>query len=676
VQVAVSQGGEKVQLVDAKAGWTLSLSAGKYDLAAQGGDDQFQLDSESITVTHGGQAKVKLTLKPPVLAVAPFDEKHARKYQQAWARYLRLPVEMTNCIGMKVVLIPPGEFTMGEGGDAHKVRITKPFYLGKYEVTQEEWEAVMGTGNNLSQFKGPKNPVENVSWDDCQVYFRKLMEREKGTSAVSRGEYRLPTEAQWEYACRAGSTGGWCFGDSELRLDDYGWYGKNSEKKTHPVGQKKPNAWGLYDIYGNVWEWCADWHAPDYYKLSPLSDPVGPTSGSLRVNRGGSWDDGAGVCRSAGRLNLGPGDRGCYLGLRAALVLPDTAAERAKMSRITDAAQPSGGSTANKPSPAPPIPNPQSPIPLPAVGSLTGADGKWQLPPGAPPPAVAPFDEKKAKEHQQAWAKHLGVPVAMTNSIGMKLVFIPPGEFEMGSPKELIEEELKAQGDDPWYKEHLPGEGPQHRVRITKPFYLGVYEVTQEEYQRVMGKNPSEFSATGKGKDEVSGRDTKRFPLENVSWDDAVEFCRKLSERPEEKAAGRTCRLPSEAQWEYACRAGSTTRYCFGDQESGLDELAWYGVNSGGATHPVGEKKPNAWGLYDMHGNVWEWCQDWYDKDYHDNSPTDDPSGPPGGSGRVIRGGGWHYPACFCRSANRGHLHPVIGDNYMGFRASLVRADK
>ena len=199
---------------------------------------------------------------------------------------------------------------------------------------------------------------------------------------------------------------------------------------------------------------------------------------------------------------------------------------------------------------------------LPADSSLVG---RWQMEAARPalPPAIAPFDATKAKEHQEGWAKHLGVPVEITNSIGMKLVLIPPGEFMMGSPKELIEEELKRPDNDQWYKEHLPGEGPQHRVRITRPFYLGTYLVTQEEYQRVMGTNPSEFSATGKGKDKVAGQDTKRFPVENVSWDDAVEFCRKLSEMPEEKAAGRTYRLPSEAQWEYACRAGSTGRYSF-----------------------------------------------------------------------------------------------------------------
>ena len=153
-----------------------------------------------------------------------------------------------------------------------------------------------------------------------------------------------------------------------------------------------------------------------------------------------------------------------------------------------------------------------------------------------PPPVLAPFDEKMATRYQNLWSQHLHAPVVQTNSIGMKLVLIPPGEFMMGSPKELIEEELKTVGED--YRDHLPGEGPQHRVRITKPFYFGVYLVTQEEYQRVMGNNPSEFSATGKYKDRVAGQDTKRFPVENVPWDDAAEFCRKLTETPEEKSSG------------------------------------------------------------------------------------------------------------------------------------------
>ena len=204
----------------------------------------------------------------------------------------------------------------------------------------------------------------------------------------------------------------------------------------------------------------------------------------------------------------------------------------------------------------------------------------------------------------------------------------------------------------------LSDEKPQHRVRITKPFYLGKYLVTQEQWEAVMGSNPSHFKGP-------------KNPVEQVSWDDCQKFLEKLNAKSG-PGAGKF-QLPTEAQWEYACRAGSTTRYCFGDDESGLGEYAWYGANSGGKTHPVGEKKPNAWGLYDMHGNVWEWCQDWYDGGYYANSPTDDPTGPATGSYRVFRGGGW--------VARRGlpvgvPRHPQPGGRLdLGFRVSLVPAD-
>jgi len=279
-----------------------------------------------------------------------------------------------------------------------------------------------------------------------------------------------------------------------------------------------------------------------------------------------------------------------------------------------------------------------------------------------PTPAIAPFDEKKAKEHQEAWSKYLGVPVEVTNVIGMKLVLIPPGEFQMGSPKGLIEEELKRHPDDSWYGGRVLGEGPQHRVRITKPYRLGVTDVTQEEYQRVMGSNPSYFQG-----------DLKR-PVEQVSWDDAVEFCRRLSELPKEKSAERRYALPTEAQWEYACRAGTTTCWYSGDDEAGLADVAWFDTNAGAQTHPVGGKKPNAWGLYDMHGNVFEWCQDWYDREYYTSAPTDDPGGPPGGPMREVRGGSWRWPASYCRSAFRDWGPPGYRGNRLGFRVSAVPA--
>ncbi|MGO8750102.1 MAG: formylglycine-generating enzyme family protein [Thermoguttaceae bacterium] len=292
----------------------------------------------------------------------------------------------------------------------------------------------------------------------------------------------------------------------------------------------------------------------------------------------------------------------------------------------------------------------------------------------APPFAVAPFDAQKAKKHQETWVKHLGMPVEQTNSIGMKLVLIPPGEFEMGSTKEFVEDELRLHGRDRLYRNPcLPGEAPRHRVRITKPYWLGVTEVTQEEYQRVMGSNPSKFRG-----------DPKR-PVEQVTWDQAVEFCRRLSESPGEKGAKRRYGLPTEAQWEYACRAGSAGRWYFSERSSSvptaseerlLGEYGWFNANAGGQTRPVGQKRANVFGLSDMYGNVWEFCRDWYDKDYYAKSPTDDPMGPLVGSARVVRGGSWSNPAERCRSATRSSNEPRGRGRNAGFRVSLVPADK
>jgi formylglycine-generating enzyme required for sulfatase activity len=238
---------------------------------------------------------------------------------------------VTNALGMALVLIPPGEFVMGDGGDAHKVCITKPFYLGKYEVTQAEWERVMG--RNPSRFKGPQNPVEQVSWDDCHMFLKRLGE----SCSVPEGRYRLPTEAQWEYACRAGSKTKWYFGDDGRQRVEHCWCNENAEGKTHPVGRKKANGWCLYDVYGNVSEWCVDWFDNDYYKESPLKDPLGPVlpppttdpTGPQRVLRGGNFNDPAtvGNCSSACRRFRQPGFRLDNLGLRVSLVLADKSGE-------------------------------------------------------------------------------------------------------------------------------------------------------------------------------------------------------------------------------------------------------------------------------------------------------------------------------------------------------------
>jgi formylglycine-generating enzyme required for sulfatase activity len=231
----------------------------------------------------------------------------------------------------------------------------------------------------------------------------------------------------------------------------------------------------------------------------------------------------------------------------------------------------------------------------------------------------------KNKEEPERLAKQV-------NSIGMKFTKIPAGEFNMGS-------------------EESDNEKPVHKVKISNSFYLGTYPVTQREWKAVMGDDPSNFT----------GDD---LPVEQVSWDDVQEFIKKLNE----KEGTDKYRLPSEAEWEYACRAGTTTKYSFGDSESELGDYAWYDGNSDGKKHPVGQKKPNSWGLYDMHGNVWEWVQDGWHSNYGD--APDDGSAWEGRNGayRVFRGGGWNDYARRCRSAARFHGDPRFRFGILGFR--------
>jgi formylglycine-generating enzyme required for sulfatase activity len=244
--------------------------------------------------------------------------------QAAWAQEKALPdklsVDLGGGVKMDFVLIRAGTFRMGsDRGDPdelpiHQVTITKPFYMDVYEVTQAQWKALMG--NNPSHFKGDDLPVESVSWTDCQSFLAKLKEK------LPRGmTCRLPTEAEWEYACRAGSTTEYCDGDGEGFLYRGAWYCRNSEGKTHPVGQKRPNAWGLYDVHGNVWEWCSDWYGE--YDAASVSDPKGPSSGTHRVMRGASWGDSWPITRTAYRGMDDPNRRFDIYGLRVMVAISE-----------------------------------------------------------------------------------------------------------------------------------------------------------------------------------------------------------------------------------------------------------------------------------------------------------------------------------------------------------------
>jgi formylglycine-generating enzyme required for sulfatase activity len=639
---------------------------------------------------------------PPPAAVAPFDALQAKQHQATWAQYLQRPVEEANSVGMKLALIPPGEFDMGSTDEEiawasaeakrskyqqylfdnirseaprHRVKITKPLYFTIYPVTQGEYEEVIGVNPsnfterqlNASAFKPPlsekevklrprdrkrmagidtrRHPVETVSWNEAIEFCRRLsaMPAERAAGRV----YRLPTEAEWEYACRAGTTTRWYSGDDAAGLIGVAWINKDSGTITHPVGQKKANAWGLYDMHGNVFQWCADGFSRDYYQQSPPSDPLASTTGSQRVARGGNVTRGPCDCRSASRLGNGA-----------------TAHDHSFGFRVVAEVAPGASDSPNARS-APPIPHPQSLIP-----SF----------------AAAPFNKKQAKQHQRHWAEYLSVPVEENNSLRMPLVLIPPGEFDMGSTPEQIAREMElAQGDADarMFADRPRFEASQHRVKISRPFYMGMCPVTQGEYEKIMGLNPSGFCARQisalafkpplpdnevkeRRQMRVPVRDTSHFPVETVSWTEAMAFCVKLSELPAEKAAGRRYRLPTEAEWEYACRAGTTTRWWSGD-EATVRQCAWCKNNSGGMTHPGGQLQANPWGLYEMHGNVWQWCSDRFSPDYYGQSPASDPKGPLSGS-PVCRGGCWNDSPLLCRSASRYYRGPSYRRALFGFR--------
>ena len=490
-------------------------------------------------------------------------------------------------------LIPPGTFQMGSPGTGpgrianeqqHSVTLTRDFWLAATEVTQRQYQEVMR--NDPSRFKqAPVDaPVENVSWENARDFCKALTKRERAAKRLPvEWEYRLPTEAQWEYACRAGSQTVYSFGDEQEQLGKHAWYHDNAGRRTHRVATKDANAHGLYDMHGNVWEWCHDRY--DTYGTSPEFDPTGPDSGRIRVFRGGGWNVIAQVCRSAYRDWLTPEARFNFLGFRVAAVRVELQHE---------------------------------------------------------PQLASPRDEGER---------------AIETFGELEFVKLPPGEFMMGSPDNEV-------GRGTYEK--------QHRVKISNAFYLARYEVTQQQWQEVM-----ETSLRERARSEVGGirGEGENFPMYHVSWNEAIEFCKKLTQRHQRQElipSGYVYTLPTEAQWEYACRGGSQSAYSFGDDPDQLDEYAWYRDNADGTTHTVATKEANAFGLHDMHGNVWEWCWDWY-ATYEEVDPVIDPSGPGSGRERGIRGGGWFNRAQDCSSASRVRHTPEYRNSLLGFRVAAVR---
>ena len=509
-----------------------------------------------------------------------------------------LPRTVENAIGMRFVLVPAGEFLMGEpddgeGQDAakprHRVAITQPLYMAAHVVTQAQYAETVGA--SPSRFREPANPVERISWHEAQVFVERLTEN-------FGAAYGLPTEAEWEYACRAGTDTAYSFGDDSAAAGDYAWGGENSDARPHKVGLLPANAWGLHDMHGNVWEWCADWFGAEYYARSPRENPTGPTTGQARVVRGGSWRESTERMGSSCRHSSAPTSRRDDFGLRCVV-------------RIGSGP----GALSGRPS---------------AVAAAP--DELVILDYAGLPEGLAPASGESDPV--------TGLPSEVSAPNGMEFVLISPGNFDMGST------ETEARAED--------CEWPQHRVEITQPFYLGKYPVVQEEYEAFVGANPS--FAVG-----------DRNPVECVSWADAVVFCERLRE---ETGLGYT--LPTEAQWEYACRAGTSTVFYFGDDYAELADHAWYKQNSEGQAQPVGQFPANPWGLFDMHGNVWEWCRDWFDYGYYEHSLAQDPEGPSSGQSRVLRGGSWYHDAHELRCAYRRTGTPDTGVYDYGFRCVIL----
>ena len=624
--------------------------------------------------------------------------------------------------GPAMVWLPGGKFMMGspEGvgnNDEHpQHEVTLDHYaVGQYPVTVGEFrrfveetgyrtEAEQGDGAYVwnkgydkikdASWRNPyfdqteQNPVVCLSWNDAQAYCDWLVGQTGQT-------YGLLTEAQWEYACRSGSTTRYCYGDDESGLDEYAWYSKNANSQTHPVGKKKPNAWQLYDLHGNVWEWCEDWYDSKYY--------VGCAE-ERSLSRAKPKD--ASIATDAPSASAQPTiSTGGFVGHDEAV--PDLPLMSKPQHTASASEQSASGSASGRT--IPPFAkgglggisseNPSGP----ASGSYRVVrSGSWSLVADncrsafrnwyvpsfrnyylgfrlsrTGPLHSYPFtlgSTELEKPTVPAFIAGLRDPLT-DGTEGPAMVWLPGGEFMMG------------QDDSPY-----DDEKPAHPVRVDA-ISIGQYPVTFAEYDRfclATQRKPPDDRSWGRGD----------RPAINVSWQDAMDYCAWLGLQ-----TGEHYRLATEAEWEYACRSGSTTRYCYGDDESRLGEYAWYSNNANRQTHPVGQKNPNAWQLYDLHGNVREWCADWYAEDYYaqlaghsqhtastseqsaSGSASEHPippfekggsggissensSGPASGSGRVVRSGSWGSGADNCRSANRSGIVPSDRDFFLGFRLS------
>lgn len=479
-----------------------------------------------------------------------------------------------------MVYVKGGTFNMGSenGGEQEQPvhSVTVPgFYIGQTEVTQRLWEAVMGS--NPSNFKNPDYPVENVTWEQTQVFVDKL-------SRLAGRTFRLPYEAEWEYAARGGrKSKGFKYSGSN-RVRDVAWYGEDRNTgSTHQVAKKKPNELGLYDMSGNVWEWCQDIFSESYYSVSPAKSPKGPEgSTGKRVLRGGSWFDIDGGCTTYIRDANDPAHPHIYYGLRLVI----------------------------------------------------SGDRDDSADPDEEDVEVVEVVKEEPKQEIVSDNKQKGESFSETiNGVTINMVYVEGGVFQMGSNDKG--------DDDSW---------PQHEVELDG-YYIMTTEVPQILWNSIM---PKPQKAKFKG---------DLIPVHKVSVVDVQEFLKVLNEK-----TGRNYRLPTEAEWEFAARGGNQSH---GYKFSGSDEFKDVCLKSE-TPYEIAKAKPNELGLYDMTGNVWEWCSDKYHKKYYRESPRKNPQGYDGKTNDyVLRGGAWYCVKSWCRVIQRNSQEKEDRQPGNGFRLAL-----
>ena len=548
-----------------------------------------------------------------------------------------------NGVSFNMVKVEGGTFTMGANDNdteaeyderpAHQVTLSS-FSIGQTEVTQALWQAVMDF--NPSSFRSAhgyaddlSRPVENVSWYDCQAFITEM-------TLLTGKTFRLPTEAEWEYAARGGNMSrGYKYAGSN-NIDDVAWYnntGDNLGDQTHLVATKAPNELGLYDMSGNVEELCQDWYGE--YSDEAQTNPTGPDWGLGRVIRGGNWNQDANRCRVSFRNGIAPSGGINTVGLRVILYKGEFNLSESALTLCVGENR--------------------------SVTILNG-DGEYTVEGGEEHVTYTIDGNRLTVTGCQEGTTALNVtntstgatavlaitvesaPAAVTetftvNGVSFTMVEVEGGTFTMGA---TAEQGSAAQKD----------EKPAHQVTLSS-YSIGKTEVTQELWQAVMGSNPSYYIGN------------MNRPVECVSWEDCQTFITKLNEM-----TGKTFRLPTEAEWEFAARGGNQSNgYRYAGSHN-VDDVAWYSYNSGSVTRPVGTKCMNELGLYDMSGNVWEWCQDWYGG--YSNEAQTNPTGPEEGYPyRVIRGGSWLNAATVCRVSRRGSEVQFGGIRYIGLRLAL-----